>query len=95
MSKRQRKPQPTPDLEARMRVPMYSDGGFAVLTERCLIERGNCCGCDCRHCPYLPRATKGSQDIQPELAKLADQFDIHKRSSKSGQGLPPDTSNDS
>lgn len=30
----------------------YFDGGLMVLTRRYLINRGYCCGNDCRHCPY-------------------------------------------
>ena len=28
------------------------DTGNMVLTEKTLLERGWCCGCGCRHCPY-------------------------------------------
>ncbi len=27
--------------------------GFRVLTAGFLAARGACCGCGCRHCPYL------------------------------------------
>jgi hypothetical protein len=27
--------------------------GLSVLTAGYLRDRGNCCHCDCRHCPYL------------------------------------------
>lgn len=30
----------------------YSDQGYMVLTEAYHLERGNCCGNGCRHCPY-------------------------------------------
>jgi hypothetical protein len=26
--------------------------GYQVFTAKFLLERENCCGCDCRHCPY-------------------------------------------
>lgn len=26
--------------------------GFVVFTELAHLERGNCCGSKCRHCPY-------------------------------------------
>ncbi|MGV0035202.1 MAG: DUF5522 domain-containing protein [Candidatus Azotimanducaceae bacterium WSBS_2022_MAG_OTU7] len=26
--------------------------GYRVFTEQALLERGSCCGCGCRHCPY-------------------------------------------
>ena len=30
----------------------YYDGPFLVFTAAYLRKRGNCCGNDCRHCPY-------------------------------------------
>ncbi|MEP6852934.1 MAG: DUF5522 domain-containing protein [bacterium] len=28
--------------------------GLFVLTAAALAERRRCCGCGCRHCPYVP-----------------------------------------
>jgi hypothetical protein len=30
----------------------YSDEGYVVLTEKYHLEKGDCCGNGCRHCPY-------------------------------------------
>jgi len=30
----------------------YIEKGYWVLTERFLLNRGQCCGSGCRHCPY-------------------------------------------
>lgn len=30
----------------------YNDSGYIVLTERYHLEKGNCCGNGCMHCPY-------------------------------------------
>ena len=30
----------------------YNELGFIVLTEKYHLDRGNCCGNGCRHCPY-------------------------------------------
>ena len=30
----------------------YMENGFKVFTEAYHLARGNCCGNDCRHCPY-------------------------------------------
>ena len=30
----------------------YNDQGFIVLTAAYHLERGNCCGNGCIHCPY-------------------------------------------
>ena len=37
----------------------YVDNGLYVWTEKYLLERGYCCGNDCRHCPY-PKVAKGN-----------------------------------
>ena len=29
----------------------YNDSGYIVLTEKYHLDRGNCCGNGCRHCP--------------------------------------------
>lgn len=26
--------------------------GFFVLSAQALLDRGSCCGCGCRHCPF-------------------------------------------
>ncbi|AEW02709.1 hypothetical protein A4D02_01680 [Niastella koreensis] len=30
----------------------YNEQGYMVLTAQYHLERGNCCGNGCRHCPY-------------------------------------------
>jgi hypothetical protein len=30
----------------------YDKQGLMVLTEKFHLEKGYCCGCGCRHCPY-------------------------------------------
>ena len=30
----------------------YNEQGYIVLTAKYHLERGNCCGNGCRHCPY-------------------------------------------
>lgn len=30
----------------------YTEEGYIVLTAKYHLERGNCCGNGCRHCPY-------------------------------------------
>ena len=30
----------------------YNELGYIVLTEKYHLDRGNCCGNGCRHCPY-------------------------------------------
>ena len=30
----------------------YNEQGYIVLTAKYHLERGNCCGNGCKHCPY-------------------------------------------
>ena len=30
----------------------FDESGLMVLTEKYLLERGFCCGNECRHCPF-------------------------------------------
>jgi hypothetical protein len=41
----------------------YMDGERLVFTEQYHIDRGYCCGNNCRHCPFEPRAQKGNTTI--------------------------------
>lgn len=36
----------------------YMDGTRLVFTEQYHIDRGYCCGNNCRHCPYEPKGQK-------------------------------------
>lgn len=40
-------------------VHYYLEEGFVIFTEAYLIEKGECCGNSCRHCPYEKPAIKG------------------------------------
>ncbi|MEZ5345588.1 MAG: DUF5522 domain-containing protein [Pyrinomonadaceae bacterium] len=33
-------------------IDYYFEGGFLVMTEKFLLDRGYCCKNGCRHCPY-------------------------------------------
>ena len=39
----------------------YLDNGRVIFTELFHIERGQCCGNGCRHCPYEPKYQKGNK----------------------------------
>ena len=30
----------------------YNEQGYIVLTEKYHLQKGNCCGNGCKHCPY-------------------------------------------
>jgi hypothetical protein len=38
----------------------YLEGDRVVFTRYFHLQRGVCCGSGCRHCPFLPRWSKGS-----------------------------------
>jgi len=42
----------------------YMDGTRLVFTEQYHLDRGNCCGSNCRHCPYEPKGQKGNTTIK-------------------------------
>lgn len=42
----------------------YEEEGKIVFTEKFHINRGYCCGNNCRHCPYQPKAQKGNTTIK-------------------------------
>ena len=44
-------------------VHYYLEEGRVVFTALQHLERGYCCGNNCRHCPYEPKAIKGNQMI--------------------------------
>eukprot|EP00966_Prymnesium_polylepis_P205628 4765191-Prymnesium_polylepis.1 len=59
--------------------PSYVDplSGYKVFTEATLKQRGKCCGCGCRHCPYnnenVAPEKRANRTSQPSL--LVGSFD--------------------
>lgn len=47
----------------------YLEGERIVFTEQFHLERGQCCGTGCRHCPYDPKHTKGTININKKGRK--------------------------
>jgi len=45
----------------------YMDGTRVVFTALYHIQRGECCGNKCKHCPFDPYYEKGSTTIQKEF----------------------------
>jgi 2-iminoacetate synthase ThiH len=60
-----------PPLEERLRIPFYHEGALVVFTEKTHLERGSCCGSNCRHCPFQPKAREGNTVQSPEVKALA------------------------
>tara|TARA_B100000287_G_C20296221_1_gene647943 strand:+ start:317 stop:517 length:201 start_codon:yes stop_codon:yes gene_type:complete len=42
----------------------YKEGNKMIMTENYHIKRGYCCGSGCRHCPYIPKHNKGSNETK-------------------------------
>ena len=41
----------------------YMDGNMVVFTEQWHIQRGQCCGNKCRHCPFEPAYQKNNKNL--------------------------------
>jgi hypothetical protein len=50
----------------------YLEGDRVIFTSLFHLERGQCCGNGCRHCPYKPRHVKGGKIISQEFEYLKD-----------------------
>lgn len=59
----------------------YMDGERVVFTALFHIQRGQCCGNGCRHCPYDPKYTKGRVVLSEKFSKFQnmDLKDIEKQ----------------
>ncbi|MBV9217391.1 MAG: hypothetical protein JO053_14575 [Acidobacteria bacterium] len=49
----------------------YFENGLMVLTGTYLLERGYCCGNQCRHCPYGPPYSKNTS-ISSEGSEISE-----------------------
>ena len=47
-------------------VDYYLEEGFVVFTEKYHIEKGECCGNNCRHCPYEKPSIKGNKMLEKD-----------------------------
>ena len=43
-----------------------------VFTEKWLIQRGECCGSKCRHCPFSPKYKRENVVVAKEFLKFKD-----------------------
>lgn len=48
----------------------YKDGDRVVFTALFHIQRGQCCGNGCRHCPYEPTYKKGNVVLAEKFSKF-------------------------
>jgi hypothetical protein len=47
-------------------VHYYIEGTRVIFTEKFHLERGQCCGNRCRHCPYDPKHKKGTTHTETD-----------------------------
>jgi hypothetical protein len=40
------------------------ENGKVVFTPKFHLQRGDCCGSGCRHCPYIPVGIKGNKNTK-------------------------------
>lgn len=45
----------------------YTEGDRLIFTEEFHIQRGNCCGNGCRHCPFEPKHQKGNITLSEKI----------------------------
>jgi 2-iminoacetate synthase ThiH len=45
----------------------YLDGDRVIFTEKWLIQREECCGNGCRHCPFDPKHERENTKINEEF----------------------------
>ena len=48
----------------------YEEDGKIVLTAVFHKKRGSCCGRGCRHCPYSPKHTKGTTNLEDDRSDI-------------------------
>jgi hypothetical protein len=51
----------------------YLENGKVVFTPKYHIDRGDCCGSGCRHCPYIPTNIKGNTKLDSLWVKINQQ----------------------
>lgn len=52
------------------------EGERVIFTALFHIERGQCCGNGCRHCPYDPKHKHGNKIIQESHLATKEKIDI-------------------
>jgi hypothetical protein len=50
----------------------YMEGERVIFTALFHIQRGQCCGNGCRHCPYNPKHKKGKVVLSEKFSKFQD-----------------------
>ena len=53
-------------------IHFYKEGGQLVFTALFHIQRGKCCGNECRHCPYNPKHKRSNDQVDEKFAHLKE-----------------------
>lgn len=53
----------------------YMDDVRVVFTALYHVQRGECCGGKCRHCPFEPKYQKGNVVVAEEFSNLKDNLE--------------------
>jgi len=56
----------------------YMENERVIFTAQFHIERGQCCGNGCRHCPFDPKHKHGTKNIQDKYLVTKKEIDIFK-----------------
>jgi hypothetical protein len=51
----------------------YLENGKVVFTPEYHLQRGDCCGSGCRHCPFEPKYVKGNKQKDQLWEKINQQ----------------------
>ena len=51
-------------------IDYYMEGERVIFTALAHINRGECCGNGCRHCPYSPKHTRKNVVLAEKLLKF-------------------------
>lgn len=50
----------------------YLEVGHVVFTALFHLQRGKCCGSECRHCPFYPKHKRGTDLVDEKFAHLKE-----------------------
>lgn len=50
----------------------YFEGSKVVFTPEYHIDRGYCCGSQCRHCPYEPKHQRDNIELEEQYKNKKD-----------------------
>ncbi len=52
----------------------YNEYGYVVFTEKYHLQKGNCCGNGCKHCPYEFKNVPAEKRLELLKAQLIKEY---------------------